>query len=650
MDGVIGTFPDPIHTLRTARHIRFVALPANPMPSSPASNSSTSHPSILPGVLITMALVLGLAGYVYYARHRDLHVDERMYKLTSIARLKLEQITSWRRERLSDAGFVRRNAALREDVVAYVDRATSRPTAHDRGEATTAARMQHGHVHSWLEGMFTNQNYDAIVVCDATGTPVIGLPSRTAVDSAWLRLHAPRAFVSDSIVFTDFERDARDSLSLSVIAPLRDHHGRPAAVVVFRMNPHAALYPALGRWPVPSTTSETLLMRREGDSLRWLSPRHSSHEQPLTATRHIMDPALFRGPPGEAISLGSVPDYRGVTVQLVVIRVPDSPWFMLCKTDIDEMYPLLEYFAWVTVIIVLLVLVLAAVVMLLLVRRREERMRAHEREEIRRLNAELEQRVRERTAQLEESNRELEAFSYTVSHDLRAPLRAIDGFARIIDEDFHDTLPSESLRYLDIIRTNTHRMGTLIEDLLGFSRVGRTTLRPAHVDMQELVADVANELLGGVPPSRVDLRMSVLPPAWGDHALLRMVWTNLLQNAIKFTAHRDIARIDISGTSADSMSTYTISDNGAGFDMRHIDKLFGVFQRLHSAEVFDGTGVGLAIVHRIVTRHGGRIEAHGTPDVGATFTFTLPDSAAPPTSSHAAASARQPASTAPPHD
>jgi signal transduction histidine kinase len=611
------------------------------MPSSPAPVTSRSHPYLLPGILIAMAVVLGVSGYLYYAQHRDLHVGERMYKLTSIAQLKLEQITSWRRERLSDAGFVRRNAALREDVVAYVDRARTRTAAHDAGEAPPVARMQHGHVHSWLEGMFTNQNYDAIVVCDATGTPVIGLPSRTAVDSAWLRQHAPRAFVSDSIVFTDFERDVRDSLSLAVIAPLRDRQGRPAAVVVFRMNPRAALYPALGRWPVPSQTSETLLMRREADSLRWLSPRRFNSQPPLRATRFISDATLFMGMPGQAISLGSVPDYRGVSVQLVVIRVPDSPWFMLCKTDIDEMYPLLEYYAWVTVIIVLLVLVVAAVVMLLLVRRREERLRAHEREEIRRLNAELEQRVHERTAQLEESNRELEAFSYTVSHDLRAPLRAIDGFARILDDDFHDTLPDGSQRYLDIIRTNTRRMGTLIEDLLGFSRVGRTQLHATHVDMQALVVDVLAELLGGTVPSRIDLHTGTLPPAWGDRILLRMVWMNLLQNAIKFTAHRDIAQIEISGASADGQARYAISDNGAGFDMRHADKLFGVFQRLHSTEEFEGTGVGLAIVHRIVTRHGGRIEAQGTPDVGATFTFTLPISAAPPAASHAADSLRQ---------
>jgi signal transduction histidine kinase len=619
------------------------------MPSSPANATSRSRPYLLPGALIAMAVVLGIAGYLYYAQHRDLHVDERLYKLTSIAQLKLEQITSWRRERLSDAGFVRRNAALRQDVVAYVDRARARGAAHDPAEASATAHMQNGHVRSWLEGMFTNQNYDAIVVCDATGTPVIGLPSHTAVDSAWLRQHAPRAFVTDSIVFTDFERDARDSLSLAVIAPLRDERGRAAAVVVFRMNPRAALYPALGRWPVPSQTSETLLMRREGDSLRWLSPRRFSEQPPLAATWHISEAALFSGAPGEAHTLGSVVDSRGVAVQLVVIRVPDSPWFMLCKTDIDEMYPLLEYYAWVTVIIVLLVLVVAAVVMLLLVRRREERMRAHEREEIRRLNAELEQRVHERTAQLEESNRELEAFSYTVSHDLRAPLRAIDGFARILDDDYHDMLPDGSQRYLDIIRTNTRRMGTLIEDLLGFSRVGRTELRPTYVDMQDLVSDVLNELFGGAPPPRIELRRSDLPAAWGDRVMLRMVWMNLLQNAIKFTAHRDIALLEISGASADGIARYTISDNGAGFDMRHADKLFGVFQRLHSAEEFEGTGVGLAIVQRILSRHGGHIEAHGTPDVGATFTFTLPDSAAPLPPSHAAASARQPASAAVPH-
>lgn len=600
-------------------------------------------------MLSAMAIMLGVAGYFYYAQHRDLHVAERMYKLTSIARLKLEQITSWRRERLSDAGFVRRNAALAEDVVAYVRAHRMHARMQGPSEAAAGASNHHDHVRDWLEGMFTNQNYDAIVVCDASGTPVIGLPSHMAIDTAWLRRHAPRVCASDSIMFTDFERDARDSLSLSVITPLRDAEGRAAALVVFRMNPYAALYPDLQRWPVPSASSETILMRIEGDSLRWLSPRLHDATPPLSSTRPIRHPELFSAMPGGAVEDVRFDDYRGVPVQSVFIRVPDSPWFMQCKTDIDEMFPLLDYYAWVTVIIVLLVLVIAAVVMLLFVRRREERMRAHEREEIRRLNAELELRVSERTAQLEESNRELEAFSYTVSHDLRAPLRAIDGFARILDDDFHETLPPESLRYLGIIRTNTHRMGMLIEDLLGYSRVGRTALRPVHIDMQALVTEVASAVLPPDDAARIELRTGALPPAWGDPALLRMVWMNLLQNAIKFTAHRDIARIEISGASADGIAHYTISDNGAGFDMRHADKLFGVFQRLHSADAFEGTGVGLAIVHRILSRHGGRIEGHGTPDVGATFTFTLPDSAAPLPFPHAAASARPTDTTASAH-
>lgn len=619
------------------------------MPSTSPPTPTRLHARLLPGVLIAMAIVLGIAGYLYYARHRDLHVAERMDKLTSIAQLKLEQITSWRRERLSDAGFVRRNAALHEDVVAYVRARVEQGTRQHASKAADVAGNHHHHVRAWIEGMYTNQNYDAIVVCDATGTPVIGLPSQQAIDTAWLRHHALRAAASDSIVFTDFERDTGDSLSLSVITPLRDMQGRAAALVVFRMNPYASLYPGLQRWPVPSASSETILMRIEGDSLRWLSPRLHDATAPLSATRPIQHPELFSEMPGGAVEVVRIDDYRGVPVQSVFIRVPDSPWFMQCKTDIDEMYPLVGYYAWVTVIIVLLVLVVAAVVLLLFVRRREETLRAHEREEISRLNAELEQRVHERTAQLEESNRELEAFSYTVSHDLRAPLRAIDGFARILDDDFHDVLPGESLRYLGIIRTNTRRMGLLIEDLLGYSRVGRTALRPVHIDMQALVEDVVSAVLPPDDAARIDLRTGALPPAWGDPALLRMVWMNLLQNAIKFTAHRDIAHIEISGAAADGIARYTISDNGAGFDMRHADKLFGVFQRLHSAEAFEGTGVGLAIVHRILTRHGGRIEAHGTPDVGATFTFTLPDSAAPLPFPHAAASARPADTTASAH-
>ncbi len=236
-------------------------------------------------------------------------------------------------------------------------------------------------------------------------------------------------------------------------------------------------------------------------------------------------------------------------------------------------------------------------------------------ERVRRHSEELEDRVRERTA-------ELEAFSYSVSHDLRAPLRAVDGFAGLLEREHASQLDEEGRRLLAVVRGSAVRMGRLIDDLLNFSRVSRLEMAPAPLDMRALAAAVVAELSAQYPVAHVEL--GALPPAKGDHALLRQVFVNLVGNALKYSAKVAEPRIEIGGRAGDGENEYWVRDNGAGFDPRYAGKLFGVFQRLHGEDQFEGTGVGLAIVQRIVTRHGGRVRAAGELGKGATFTFSLP--------------------------
>ncbi|MBI4194058.1 MAG: PAS domain S-box protein [Betaproteobacteria bacterium] len=226
-------------------------------------------------------------------------------------------------------------------------------------------------------------------------------------------------------------------------------------------------------------------------------------------------------------------------------------------------------------------------------------------------------------ASLEATNKELESFSYSVSHDLRSPLRAVDGYARIVEEDYAEKLDDEGRRLLKVIRDNSGTMGELIDDLLVFSRLGRKPLSTAAIDMTRLVEEVLDELRmsGERPPG---LMIGALPPARGDATLVKQAWANLLGNAIKFSSKREQPVIEVSGHESGTESVYCVKDNGAGFDMQYYNKLFGVFQRLHSADEFAGTGVGLAIVQRVVTRHGGRAWAEGKVDEGAAFYFSLP--------------------------
>jgi len=252
-----------------------------------------------------------------------------------------------------------------------------------------------------------------------------------------------------------------------------------------------------------------------------------------------------------------------------------------------------------------------------------ERKRAQD--QIHKLNAELEQRVTERTEQLQSSNEQLGAFSYSVSHDLRAPLRHIVGFGERLQRDVGSSLPEKSLGHLTTICKAAKRMGGLIDDLLAFSRIGQSEMQKTEVNFAELVRETLGDFRAETTERNIVWTIHALPVVWADRALLRLVMVNLVSNALKFTGGRTEAKIEIGSVPAVSGETVIfIRDNGAGFDPKYSEKLFCVFQRLHSQEEFEGTGIGLANVQRIIRRHGGRTWAEGVVGGGATVYFSLP--------------------------
>jgi signal transduction histidine kinase len=250
--------------------------------------------------------------------------------------------------------------------------------------------------------------------------------------------------------------------------------------------------------------------------------------------------------------------------------------------------------------------------------------------EVRQLNEDLEERVEQRTRELQEANHELESFSYSVSHDLRAPLRHMDGFSRILQQEYGTQLPEEARHYLDRVRSATTHMSNLVEDLLQLSRLGRQSPQLSRVSLHNLLAEAQTEALSAAGDRTIEWRIGDLPEAEIDANLFRQVWINLLSNAIKFSRNHSKPVIEIGTRKENGETILFVRDNGAGFDPRYADKLFGVFQRLHRQDEFEGTGIGLATVQRIIKKHGGRVWAESQPGQGATFYFTIPTVAGHP--------------------
>ncbi|MEW6667423.1 MAG: ATP-binding protein [Thermodesulfobacteriota bacterium] len=567
------------------------------------TSPGTSRWSLL-GLFIVVAVMLAAAGYAFYLNERREIRALKYNELRAVAELKANQIQAWRQERVRDARmnlagpFFR--AALRGWTLAPDDLSL---------RSDVSARLQ---LVRNLEG------YEDVILAGIDGRVMLSLNSGLAELDAGARHLIERAVLTGEVVFGDFYTcPVCAGVHIDVAAPVFGDDNIPMAVLILRTDPEQYLYPLIQSWPTPSHSSETLLVRREGSDVLFLN-----------TLRHRSDPALTMKLPLSQADLPAARavlghtgqfegrDYRGVEVLADIRPVQGSPWFMISKVDREEILADVRYHAKVILLfVVLAILMTGAMAGFVFNYRRRSLYRA--------LNAELEQRVRDRTTQLEAVNQELEAFAYSVSHDLRAPLRAMTGFSGALLSTCSDGLDEKGRHYLQRIEASAERMGRLIDDMLLLSRVSRREMSRGPVDLSGIAREIAAELRAQDSERRVEFAIPEAMPAEGDAQLLRLALENLMANAWKFTGPRGQARIEVGVSERSGERAYFVRDNGVGFDMAYADKLFAPFQRLHGVREFPGTGIGLATVQRVIRRHGGRVWAEAGVDRGATFHFTL---------------------------
>jgi len=572
-----------------------------------------------PGILLLLLLLLAAgtltAGFLYSRGYEKQIRSLAEQRLSFVANFKADELIRWRNERLADAVFFSSNDVFSELVSLYFK---------DPGNLDAKRKLD-----DWIVRYRIPNQYSAIHLFDAACRVRLFDPAGASSVSEVLLKRIPEVLRSRQIEFQDFYKDEHNGkISLGLLIPIVDERAPHTALAVLSLeiSPETFLYPFIQRWPMLNKTAETLLVRREGKDVLFLNQLKFEKDAPL----HLRFPLTQTSLPAVKAVLGTTGivegrDYRDVKVVASVRAIPDSPWFLVSRMDSAEIYESLRSgtrsIAGLVVLTTLILVVLAT----LFWREQKVRFLKRREEDLRKMNQELEARVGQRTAELVTAVKEMEAFSYSVSHDLKAPLRAMSGFANILAEDYAPKLDANGRRLVGVINENAKMMGQLIEDLLKLAQLARLEINFADIDVTKLVQSVDHELREELFSDRsIEVSLKPLSVARADATLAKQIFTNLLSNAMKFTAHIEKAVIEVGGYDNDGERVYYVKDNGAGFDMKYEDKLFGIFQRLHTQDEFGGTGIGLAIVKSAVRRHGGRVWAESKVGQGATFYFTLP--------------------------
>lgn len=567
-------------------------------------------------IIVLGVVVAGLfvAGAFYYTSQFAGFVQGQESELNIIADLKAQQIAQWYQTQVHLVEHISGSSVLiRQDF-------------EQPGEAVDLL-IKHANLF---------RGFDGVCLYDGSGKLIASSKERRAWPHNVLSAIVPQTIESRKTQFSDLFMDEtreEDPIRMVFAAPILTKGIIPdvLGVIAVIIDPYKELYPLIQTWPVSSNSAEILMVRREGDRVVFLNELRHQKNTALKLTRSVEEHTLpaVRAVLGDTKVAEGV-DYRQVRVVAATRSIPGTPWFVVVKKDSAEYFePFRKQSGRIILIFCLLILLAGGIAFIfhmnnLAYARKDEVAKA------RALNEELERRIRERTMQLEKavtdlkaSNKNLEAFSYSVSHDLRAPLRGIDGFSQALLEDYHDSIDEQGREYLRRLRAAAQRMAELIDDLLQLSRVSLSPMNFEKVDLSRMANEIADEMKKADPSAEVALEIEPGITGFGDARLLRIVMVNLLSNAWKFSGKTPDPRIGFSESTDGDAQTFTVRDNGVGFDEKYKDKLFQPFQRLHSNVDFPGTGIGLATVDRIVRRHGGTVLAESIPGVETRFSFTL---------------------------
>ncbi|MFH7319844.1 ATP-binding protein [Desulfurivibrio sp. D14AmB] len=568
-------------------------------------------------VLIFLVLIGGIvtAGFVSVRHHEKEHLAAIAQQLNAVAALKVERIAAWLRE----ARIQGLELAANQGFAARVEQWLGHGSQVDR--EIVLAR---------LASQFATHDYDGLLLVDAQRRILHGLGDCLELDQTILTTIA-RAQRRNQVERSDLYRCPSGKIRLVWVVPIRSpEDGRPLAFLIRLVEARRFLFPFLAAWPGTSQSGETLLVRREGDGVLFLSPHG---EDPDAALKLRLSLARREMPAVQAVlgreGLVEGRNHRGVAEIAVLLAVPDSEWFLVTRLDTAEAYAPLRERLWMLLLVVLLLLLGAAAGVFLLWRRQR---RAHgfallalavARDQ--QMKLELEEQVAERTAQLAELNRELEAFSYSVSHDLKAPLRGIEGYCRLLERDYAARLDDEGRAFIANICRGVEQMRELINALLAYSRLERRQMGLKSVALLDLVQRVVAGCREEMAAAGVQLAVAVPDlKVWVDSDGLEMALRNLVDNAIKFSRGAAPPRITIAGELREGSLLLSVRDNGIGFEMKFADRIFEIFTRLEAGADRPGTGVGLALVRKAVRRMGGRVWAESTPGRGAVFLLEIP--------------------------